>query len=127
MSSEKKNIAIILLRGRIGLHRDVKKTLDLLKLQKKHVCVIMADTPSLKGMLQKAKDAITWGPIDQDTYKELVEKRGKKDAEGKVHNHFNLNPPKGGFERKGIKTSYTLGGALGNRKEAINDLIKKML
>ncbi len=125
MSEQK--IAVILLRGRIGLHRDVKMTLDLMRLQKKHVCVLIPDTPSLKGMLQKAKDAITWGPIDATTHKELVDKRGKKDAEGKLKPHFNLHPPKGGFERKGTKTPFNLGGALGNRKEKINDLIKKML
>lgn len=125
MSAQK--LAVVLLRGRIGLHRDVKRTLDLLKLRKKHTCIVVEDTPVLRGMLQKAKDAITWGAIDEETYKLLVEKRGKKDAEGKLKEYFSLNPPRGGFERKGIKTAYTLGGALGNRKEAMSDLVKKML
>ena len=40
---------------------------------------------------------------------------------------FRLHPPVGGFERKGIKKPYSIGGALGYRKEKINDLIKKML
>lgn len=40
---------------------------------------------------------------------------------------FKLTPPKGGFERKGTKRPFSLGGALGYRKEKINDLIKKML
>jgi len=39
---------------------------------------------------------------------------------------FKLNPPSGGFERKGIKVPYTLGGALGYRKN-INELLKKMM
>lgn len=120
-------IAVILLRGRIGIHRDVIKTLDLLRLKKKHVCVVIEDNAANKGMLQKAKDAITWGLIDEETHKELVEKRGKKDAEGNIKPFYTLNPPKGGFERKGIKQPYNLGGALGNRKEKINELIKKML
>ena len=34
---------------------------------------------------------------------------------------------KGGFERKGTKMPFHLGGALGNRKEKINDLIRRML
>jgi large subunit ribosomal protein L30 len=52
----------------------------------------------------------------------LKEKRGAEDQ--KV---FRLSPPRGGFERKGIKTPFTMGGALGNRKEKINDLIKRMI
>lgn len=133
MSDEKKpakkagRIAVILLRGRIGLHRDVKYTLDLLRLRKKHVCVIVADTPATKGMLQKVKDAVTWGTITDDTYKQLVDARGKKDVEGNLKPFFALNPPKGGFERKGIKTPFNLGGALGNRKDKMDELIKKMI
>lgn len=41
--------------------------------------------------------------------------------------YFRLLPPRGGFERKGIKQPYSMGGALGYRGEHINILIKKML
>ena len=115
-------LAVILIRGRIGFHYDVKHTLDLLKLQKKHTCVIIEDNASNKGMLQKVKDAVTWGAIDDATLKELQEKRGTEGS-----NVYHLQSPKGGFERKGIKKPFNLGGALGNRKEKINDLIKNML
>ena len=40
---------------------------------------------------------------------------------------FRLNPPVKGFDRKGIKVPFSLGGALGYRKEKINDLIKRMV
>lgn len=40
---------------------------------------------------------------------------------------FRLSPPSKGFERKGIKTPFSLGGALGDRKDKINDLLKKMM
>lgn len=39
---------------------------------------------------------------------------------------FKLNSPSGGFERKGIKIPYSIGGALGYRPN-INELIKKMI
>jgi large subunit ribosomal protein L30 len=38
-----------------------------------------------------------------------------------------LHPPRGGYERKGIKISFNLGGALGYRGDKINKLISKML
>jgi len=40
---------------------------------------------------------------------------------------FKLSPPKGGFERGGVKKQFALGGVLGYRKEKINDLLKKMI
>jgi large subunit ribosomal protein L30 len=39
---------------------------------------------------------------------------------------FRLRPPKKGFKGK-VKRSYTAGGALGYRGEAINDLLKRMV
>lgn len=44
-----------------------------------------------------------------------------------LRTYFRLLPPKGGFERKGIKQPYSMGGALGYRGQDINILIKKML
>ncbi len=40
---------------------------------------------------------------------------------------FRLTPPRGGFERAGIKKHFSCGGVLGYRREAINDLIRRML
>lgn len=40
---------------------------------------------------------------------------------------FRLTPPKKGFERKGIKKSFSVGGALGYRGTDINSLIEKMI
>ena len=41
--------------------------------------------------------------------------------------YFRLTPPVKGFERKGIKKPYSMGGVLGYRKDHINDLIKRMI
>jgi len=40
---------------------------------------------------------------------------------------FRLKPPEKGFERKGIKKSFAVGGALGYRKDNINNLIIRMI
>ncbi|MFH0752187.1 MAG: 50S ribosomal protein L30 [archaeon] len=53
-------------------------------------------------------------------------KKELKDIAG-LKLYFKLNPPRHGFERKGIKTPFSLGGALGYRKEKINDLIMRMV
>ena len=134
-------LAVIRLRGRTGLNYSVAVTLDLLNIQRVNHCTIVPGTPEVFGMVKKAKDYITWGPIDDDTLKALVEKRGELVAasdtksgkksfafNGKSYKpYFRLSPAKGGLGRRGIKASFTKSGALGDRKEKINDLIKKML
>tara|TARA_Y100000034_G_scaffold41527_1_gene51079 strand:+ start:262 stop:612 length:351 start_codon:yes stop_codon:yes gene_type:complete len=113
-------IAVIRIRGMINVNQKASRTLELLKLNKKHACAIVNDTPSLRGMMNIVKDFVTWGEISEDTIKLLNDKKG----EGTL---FSLHPPRGGFERKGIKTSFQSGGALGYRVDKINDLIQKMI
>jgi len=117
-------IAVILIRGLVGVKHDIKETLFYLNLRKKHVCAIINDTPTTRGMLKKVQDFVTFGEVSEETLKELSTKRKPVSEDKPV---FFLAPPKGGFERKGIKISYTVGGALGDRKENINELILKMM
>ena len=76
--------------------------------------------PVIMGMIEKVKYYITYGPIDSETLKELKTKKGEAKA-------YHMNNPIKGFGRKGVKAAFTVGGALGNRKEKINDLIRRML
>lgn len=70
--------AIIRIRGRVDVPPDIDYTLKLLRLHKKfHMVLYPVDQPGLKGMLQKAKDWITWGEIDYDTLVELLRRRGR--------------------------------------------------
>lgn len=120
-------LALILIRGTINVQAPIKDTLQMLRLRKKHVCVIIEDNPTTRGMIRKVKDLITWGEVDDATINALQEKRGEKDVEGKLKPFFRLSPPKRGFERKGIKIPFKLGGALGERGNEINALIQRML
>lgn len=120
-------IALVLVRGLIGISSDIKETLFRLGLKRKFSCTVVEDTPVNLGMIQKVKDYVTFGNITEETHKMLIEKRGEKDLEGNVKKMFRLHPPRGGFERKGIKKSFVVGGVLGNRKEKMNDLIQKMI
>jgi len=126
---EKGKIAVIRIRGMIGIRKDIRDTLDMLKLHKKHFCVIFEKTPSNIGMIKKTKDYVTWGEIREDVLKELLSKRAEKNPKDleRTKKFFRLNSPKKGFERKGIKVSFGKGGALGYRGEKINDLLKRMM
>ena len=125
----KGKLALILVRGLVGVRKDIKAALYSLRLRKKHVCVVIENTPSNRASAVKCKDYITYGEINDETLKQLLEKRGRKDPKkkGYLKKFFLLHPPRGGFERKGIKTPFKKGGALGYRGPKINELIKKML
>lgn len=70
-------IAAIRVRGRTGIRKDISDTMDMLKLTRINHAVLIEDNPSYQGMLQKAKDYITWGEVDEETVAKLLSKRGK--------------------------------------------------
>lgn len=116
-----KKIAVVRVRGCIKEDKRIDDTLCMLGIRNKNSCVILERSPSVMGMIDKVKDYSTWGDIDEATIKELSSKRK---IEGKT---FRLNPPKKGYGRKGIKVAFKVGGALGDRKEKINDLLRRMI
>ncbi len=137
-------IAVVLVRGLVDVKGEVKDTLRMLGLTRKNQCVVIDGTNINLGMLRKVKDYVTWGSLDQGTFDELLQKRGREllrqtdtkkkydyrslNVAGKnYHATFSLSPPRKGFGRKGIKLAFKVGGALGDRKEKMNDLIKRML
>lgn len=124
-------LAVIRIRGLVGLKKTIKDTLEMLRLYRKNYCVILENKPETLGMIKKVKDYVTYGEVDEQTLKLLDEKKAEKtkDKEGKetTKKFFRLNPPKKGFGRKGIKASYSVGGTLGYRGEKINELIKRMV
>jgi large subunit ribosomal protein L30 len=130
-NKEKTKIAIVRIRGNAKLKKSIKDSLNMLRLYRKNYCVVYEATPSIAGMVNKVKDYVTWGEINEETLKLLKEKRGEKtkDKKGKEVSkpYFRLAPPRKGFARKGIKIPFNIGGALGNRKEKINELIKRMI
>ncbi|MBN2141994.1 uL30 family ribosomal protein [Candidatus Woesearchaeota archaeon] len=120
-------IAIILVRGVVSVKKDIIATINNFALRQKLACVVVPNNETNKYAAMKCKDYVAYGEISEETYKLLVEKRGEKDAFGFQKKVFRLHPPRGGFERKGIKKPFSLGGALGYRGEKMNDLIQKML
>ena len=74
---ERKRIAVIRIRGRVNVPRDIKKTLELLRLKKKHNCVVVENKPSILGMIKKVESYVTWGEINAETMELLLRKRGR--------------------------------------------------
>ena len=112
---------VIRIKGLVGLNEDVKETLYRLRLRKKYSCVVL-DNPTKEqlGMIEKVRNFVAYGEIDDATYKELVEKRKTK-----IKNFFRLHPARGGME---TKKHFGVGkGVLGNHGDKINELVRRML
>ena len=73
--------AAVRVRGIINIKPDIKKTLQLLNLTRVNHCVLLEEKPSIKGMLQVAKDYITWGEVDKELLQKLISERGKLEGD----------------------------------------------
>lgn len=157
---DQRRIVVIRIKGDHNIKKKVKSTMQMLRLYNKFNCSIIKNTPEYVGMLNSIKECVTWGELDQDTFKLMLINRGRLSANKKLEEtylkekiqlsfddfineffsfnkelkdipglkqYFRLKPPGKGFERKGTKVQFALGGALGYRKEKINDLIRRMI
>ena len=70
-----KRIAVIRIHGRTGLKKGIKDTLTMMRLYKKHNCIIVPNSPDMVGMITKVKDYVTWGEINEENLHMLLKKR----------------------------------------------------
>jgi large subunit ribosomal protein L30 len=141
-------LAVVRIRGARKIAPRIRKTLELLRLAQPNHCVLVEDTPQNRGMLEHAKDYVTYGPVEEKTVYSLLYKRGRrgsaplresvKEEELKkiakevlsgrkpvdyMNPVFRLNPPSKGF--RDIKLPYP-AGELGKR-ESMDPLLRRMM
>ncbi|MEM1508760.1 MAG: 50S ribosomal protein L30 [Thermofilaceae archaeon] len=81
-------LAVILIRSPTDRRPEERKTLELLKLNKKFNCVIVPDTLSIRGMLKVLENVVTYGEIDKNILVALIEKRGRLDGNKKIQSDY---------------------------------------
>ncbi|MFA5313772.1 MAG: 50S ribosomal protein L30 [Methanomassiliicoccales archaeon] len=69
--------AIIRVRGHSGVNQDIEDTMKLMSLTRINHCVVLPETDSVKGMLNKAKDYVTWGEVSDETLARMIKFRGR--------------------------------------------------
>ena len=140
--------AVIRIRGTVNIAPKIATALTIMNLRRTNNLSLWPETVQTLKMIKVVKDYATFGKINDETLKELIEKRakpilgedkldtkkaladlkaGKTLKQAGVKNCFTMSPPRKGFERKGIKVAFVIGGALGDRKEKINALIMRMI
>ncbi len=140
-------LCIIRIKGEVKVNAKIEETMGRLRLKKKYSCVVLQNpSKSNLGMIKKIYSFVAFGEIDEETYKKLIEIRGKLIDKSKKKNiekiikelkegksyeevnlkpYFALHPPRGGIDSK--KHFGVRKGVLGNHKGKINKLIERML
>ena len=131
-------IAIIRISGDVKIREDTRETFRRFGLTRKYSCIVLDKPTDVElGMIKEIKDFIAYGELDAETYKKLVEVRGKKFKEKKnvkfkkeMRMVFRLHPPRGGINTKqhySLENGNVKRGVLGNHGKKINELVEKML
>jgi large subunit ribosomal protein L30 len=135
-------IAIVRISGQVEMPSGAKEALFRMRLRKKYSAVLLSDAPENAKILEKVRNFVAFGKIDEKTLEELILKRGKSLSKTKIDAKkvieaiekkginssgikpfFRLHPPRGGIDSK----SHFPKGVLGDNKEKINDLLRRML
>ncbi|HIJ13602.1 TPA: 50S ribosomal protein L30 [Candidatus Woesearchaeota archaeon] len=137
--------AIIRISGLVEVARTVESTLSRMRMRRKYTLVLLPATPVTNLLLKKVRNFVAYGNIDAETLVALLQKRAHlidknkkvdlaevaKQLEKKslqelgIKPFFRLHPPRGGIDARlhfGVRK-----GVLGDNKEKINDLIRRML
>lgn len=81
---ERRCLLAIRIRGGVNAPVRVEDTLRMLRMERNNTATLLDDRPEYLGMLQKAKDWITWGEPTLETIRLLLEKRGEVPGGGRI-------------------------------------------
>jgi len=139
-------ILVIRISGQVDLSHKVNETLHRLNIRRKYSATFLKESIETNKLLNKIRNFVAYGPIDKKTLKELLEKRSQpldktkkldiakileqietsKMRDLNLKPFFRLHPPIGGIDsKKHVGTSSK--AVLGDNKEKINDLVRRML
>lgn len=77
-------LAVVRVRGSVDVRGEVRDTLRMLRLTRPNYCTIVDDIPSVRGMLDKVKEMVTWGTIKPEVLEKLLRRRGEIRGGGSV-------------------------------------------
>ena len=68
---------VVRARSNVKVEHSIRETMDYLNLTRVNHAVIIPENSQYKGMLQKAKDYITWGNADAALVEKMITERGR--------------------------------------------------
>ncbi|PIN90840.1 hypothetical protein COU60_00665 [Candidatus Pacearchaeota archaeon CG10_big_fil_rev_8_21_14_0_10_34_76] len=137
-------ILVIRISGIVKVSDKIEESMNRINLRRKYSATLIEDTPENRMLLTKIRNFVAFGDADDKLLEELIEKRGesterkKIDAKEVVGNlakkglksqgmkpFFRLHPPRGGIDSK--KHFGVDKGVLGDHKDKIGNLVRRML
>jgi large subunit ribosomal protein L30 len=115
MSADEKVILAIRVRGQVRVRPQIEDNLDKLLLGRLHQARVLKLTPSLQGMITKAKDYITWGEINEETVMALLTKRGRLPGNKRLSEEYLR-------KNSSFKTFKSLAKAIADGKASVTDV-----
>ena len=80
--------AVIRVRGSVNVKPRISDTLSMLRLNRVNHCVIIPESKTYLGMLQKVKDYVTWGEIKPEVLAKMIIHRGKLVGDSKISDKY---------------------------------------
>ncbi len=146
-------LCVIKIRSTIRCSSQVRRGMETFGLDKIYSCSVVDKSEQNLGVLKVIDSWVTYGEINKETMKKLLQKRSRisnrkamewKDndlqnfvdklyegkssiKEAKIKGTFHLHPPIKGFEKHGKKTPFGISGAFGYRGDNINQLLERMI
>jgi large subunit ribosomal protein L30 len=151
-------IAVVRVRGSVNVPRETRRILHQLGLERPNNVVLLDESETYAGMLQKVRHLVTYGSPSEKAIEFLIRKRGEVKGHGRLTDQyvaentgfssiaglakslsqnkasvkdvpmmkrtFRCSPPSKGYEN--VKRSFQVGGSVGDRGEAIDELLKRM-
>ena len=68
---------VVRARSNVKVEHSIRETMDMLNLTRVNHAVIIPENAQYRGMLQKAKDYITWGDADAELVEKMLSGRGR--------------------------------------------------
>ncbi len=69
--------AAVRIRGTVNLRPEIRDTMKLLRLTRANHLVLLPERDAFQGMLQMAKDYITWGPVEPGVLAKVLASRAR--------------------------------------------------
>lgn len=88
MAEKLKCLAVVRVRGLSEASPDIRKTLEILHLNRNCHITLIDNRPSFIGMLKKVRNFVAWGEITKETILLLLKGRGRLTGNKKLNDEY---------------------------------------
>ena len=88
MAEKRKCLAVVRVRGVCDEPPEIKKTLEILRLNRNCQITLVDNRSSFLGMLKRVRHFVTWGETTKETILQLFKERGRLTGNKKLNDEY---------------------------------------